>query len=127
MSLNNIWGDTEQLPLFGDLYVEIDINIPEKVEIIDNNITQQIEIPLYKILSKGEKIRVATIFDKKYDAEINDPRILNDLKFVLPGEGILNEMNQLGNYIIKFDILAPDLDSLKKQDRDTLLALLCDI
>ena len=120
----NLWGDIEKIPLFGDLYVNIEKVIPEKVYLEENNIIHHVEIPLYKTLIEDEKIRIETIFNKKYDAEINEPRILNDLKFILPNEGILNDKNQLGNYIIKFDILTPDISSLSKDKKDQLLTIL---
>lgn len=123
----NIWGDLEQVPLFGDLYVHIEIEVPEKVEIENNNIIQQIEIPLVKVLKKGEKIRIETLHGKKYDAEINQPKHLNDLKFTLNGEGILSEQNKIGNYVIRFEILSPDLTKLNKEEKEKFLSLLKDI
>lgn len=123
----NIWGDLEQIPLFGDLYVNVEIIMPEKVTIESGTIVQRIEVPLYKVLNKDEKIRIETIFNKKYDAEINAPKILNDLKFTLPGEGFLNEKGTIGDYLIKFDILAPNLSNLTKEEKATFNNLLINI
>ena len=123
----NLWGEIEKIPLFGDLYVELEILVPEKVYLEENNIIHHVEIPLYKTLIEEEKIRIETIFNKRYDAEINEPRLLNDLKFILPNEGVLNDKNQLGNYIIKFDILTPDISSLSKDKKDQVLAILSTI
>lgn len=123
----NIWGDTEQIPIFGDLYVEISIEIPEKVKLEENSIIHTVEIPLYKVLAKGEKIRIETILDKKYDADIDAPKILTGLQFVLKEEGILNDKNILGNYIIKFDILSPDLSILSKEEKEQFLSILRNI
>ena len=123
----NIWGDLEQTPLFGDLYIDVEINMSESVAIDEGTIVQRVEIPLYKILNKDEKIRIETIFNKKYDAEINAPKILNDLKFTLPGEGYLNEKGVLGDYLIKFDILAPNLNELSREEKSTFNNLLINI
>lgn len=123
----NIWGDLEQTPLFGDLYIDVEINMSESVAIDEGTIVQRVEIPLYKILNKDEKIRIETIFNKKYDAEINAPKILNDLKFTLPGEGYLNEKGILGDYLIKFDILTPNLNELSREEKSTFNNLLINI
>ena len=123
----NIWGDLEQTPLFGDLYVNVEIIIPEEIVIEDGTIIHRVQIPLYKILNKDEKIRIETIFNKKYDAEINAPKILNDLKFTLTGEGFLSEKGIMGDYLIKFDILTPNLNALSKEEKATFNNLLLTI
>lgn len=123
----NIWGDLEQIPLFGDLYIDVEIIVPEKIELSENNIIHYVEIPLAKVIAKGEKIRIETIHGKKYDAEINQPKYLNDLKFILNQEGILGSQGKLGNYIIKFEVLSPSLTKLEKEDRERFLALLKEI
>ena len=124
---NNIWGDVEQYSLCGDLYINVELVLPEKVSIENGDILHRVEIPLNKVIIPNQKIRIETIFNKKYDAEINSPRILNDLKFTLEKEGILNEQNALGAYIIKFDILAPDISALKKDQRETISSILMSI
>ncbi len=123
----NIWGDVEQIPLFGDLYIDVELVMPTSVTLDEGTIIQRVEIPLYKILNKDEKIRIETIFNKKYDAEINAPKILNDLKFTLPGEGYLNEKGVLGDYLIKFDILTPNLNELSREEKSTFNNLLINI
>lgn len=123
----NIWGDLEQTPLLGDLYINVEILVPEEITIDEGTIIQRIQIPLYKILNKDEKIRIETIFNKKYDAEINAPKILNDLKFTLPGEGFLSEIGEMGDYLIKFDILTPNLSALNKEEKATFSNLLLSI
>lgn len=127
VSRNNIWGDIEQHPLVGDLYINVEIVMPESVEIEDGNILHRVEVPLNKVIIPNQKIRIETIFNKKYDAEINSPRILNDLKFTLEKEGILNDQSVLGSYIIKFDVLAPNLNSLRKDQRETISSLLMSV
>ena len=124
VSRANIWGDIEQLPIFGDLYVDIEFEVPPAVEIVDNAVLQRIEVPLYKVLLKGEKVRIETILNKKYDAEINGPKTLTDLKFVLESDGILDEYRELGKYIICFDIITPELSNLNKEEKDSFKELL---
>ena len=126
-SRTNIWGDLEQLPLFGDLYVEIEIIVPDNITLEGNNIVQRVDIPLYKVITKGEKIRIETIFDKKYDGEINQPQTLTDLKFILSSEGIIDEKGKVGDYVIKFDILTPDLTKLNKEEKAAFLSYLSTI
>ncbi len=126
-SRNNIWGELEQTPIFGDLIVDLEFSLPQNVKLEENNIIQYVDIPLYKLLAKGEKIRVETIIDKKYDAEINQPDHLNNLKFVLTGKGILNSSNQLGDYIIRFNVNTPNLSKLSKEDRESFLKYLSEV
>ena len=124
MTRQNIWGDLEQVPLFGDLYINIEVNVPPVVSLEEGNIIQTVEVPLHKVLNKSEKIRVETIFNKKYDVEINAPRTLNDLKFTIPNEGYLSEKGVIGSYLIRFDILTPNLSALSKEERSNFLSLL---
>jgi DnaJ-class molecular chaperone len=127
MTRKNIWGDLEQIPLFGDLYINLDVKVPENVEVDNGNIIQKVEIPLHKVLNKSEKIRVETIFNKKYDAEINSPHTLSDLKLTLPNEGYLNEEGVIGSYLIRFEVLTPNLSLLNKEERLNLLSLIASI
>ncbi len=126
-SRRNVWGDVEQIPLFGDLYVEIEIEMPNSVEIQGKNIVHTIEIPLYSVLTKDEKVRIETVFEKKYDAEINAPKTLSEMRFTLPEQGILGEDGRLGDYIVRFEVLTPNIKSLRKEERDKLLLALKDI
>lgn len=123
----NIWGDLEQIPLFGDLYINIEIEVGANLEVADSNIIHRVEIPLAKVLNKGEKIRIETILGKKYDAEINQPKYLNDLRFVLPQEGTLDGQGKLGDYIIKFDIITPAISKLTKEEKEQFLSILTQI
>lgn len=121
---NNIWGDLEQVPLFGDLYINIEIVVPENIEILGNNLIHKVDLPLISVFKKGEKYKLETLMGKKYELEINEPKHLNDLKYTLQGEGILNENQQLGDYIIKFNILTPNLSKLNKSEKSQLMSLL---
>ena len=122
----NIMNEYEQIILKGDVNITVKITCTEEYRIDSNNIIQRIEVPLYKLLKDGEKIRIETLFDKKYDAEIAQPTLLSGLKFVIKDQGILGEEG-LGNYIVKFDIITPNLTKLKKSERDQFLNLLKEI
>jgi DnaJ-class molecular chaperone len=121
---NNIWGDLEQVPLFGDLYIKLEIVVPEGVTIQGNTVIQKVDLPLVSILKKGEKQRIETILGKKYELEINEPKYLSDLEYVLSGEGIIDENKKTGDYIIKFNIVAPNLSKLNKSEKAQLISLL---
>lgn len=110
----NIWGEVDNILLGGDFHLNINLNVPENIDIEDNNIIQFIDVPLYKALFKGEKVRVSTILDKTYDAEISNPKKLNNLRFNIEGQGIMGKAGKLGNYIIKFNIISPDLSKISK-------------
>lgn len=116
----NLWGESEIDFAAGNLCITINIIMPDDVKLEDGNIIHRIEIPLYKILFKNEKIRIDTIFGKSYDAEVNSPKILNNLKFNIPGEGIKDKNGRLGNYIINFDVIVPKLQKLNKKTLDDL-------
>jgi DnaJ-class molecular chaperone len=126
-NFRNIFNELEQVPLTGDVYIKIKLLTNIEIDIEDNNIIQKIKVPLLKLIEKEEKIRVHTIFNKKYDAEIHLPETLSNLQFILNNQGLLNSNNKLGNYIIKFDVLVPKINKLKKKDKEILLSLLKDI
>jgi DnaJ-class molecular chaperone len=123
----NIWGDMEQYPLTGDLYVTVIINMPNNVELEDNNIVQRVEIPLYQAILPGEKVIVETILDKKYEAEIKNPANLNDLKFVIQDQGVADSIGNIGKYIVKFIVLSPKIEELSKSKLDNLRTILIDL
>lgn len=110
----NIWGDPENIILYGDFILEVKVIIPVDVTIEDNNVIQFIDIPLYKTLFPEEKIRISTILDKSYDAEISTPKKLNDLKFNIKDQGIKGKSGIIGNYTIRFNIIPPDLSKINK-------------
>lgn len=116
----NAWGDREQTLLSGDYILIVDVDIPEGISIDDGDIIQYVDIPLSKVLFKGEKIRIKTIFGKSYDAEISSPRKINDLKFNIKDSGYLSKSGKLGNYIIRFNIIIPDLSDLSEEEIDNL-------
>lgn len=120
----NIWGEIEQIPLIGDLYITIKFNIPEKVKIEENRIVHVIEVPLSKVLFGEEKLQIETLFNKKYEASINGPKALNNLKFSIPNSGIRDDKGKVGEYLVKFDVLVPDIYALSKEKSDKLRALI---
>lgn len=126
IDFNNILDEYEQIVLKGDVHVMVKIQRDEFHKLEENNIIQTVEVPLYKLLKEGEKIRIETLFDKKYDAEINQPTLLSGLKFVIKEKGILGDSG-IGNYVVKFDVITPNINKLKKSERDQFLNLLKEI
>jgi DnaJ-class molecular chaperone len=120
----NMWGEPEMEMLCGDHLIDVVIIVPDNISIDGDNIVQRIDIPLYKVLIKGEKIEIKTILDKKYNAEVNSPEILNELKFSINGQGLKTKAGHQGNYIIKFDIKSPDLTNVSDEDIDALKSIL---
>ena len=112
----NAWGDPEVIMMCGDYYLDIKINVPDELEFEDENIIQYIDIPLFKTLFPGEKVRINTTLGKAYDAEISTPKKLNDLKFNIKGQGILSKEGTIGNYIIRFNIIPPDLSNISNDN-----------
>ena len=124
----NIWGDPEFVLVAGDLSVDVKILAAENISIEGNNVIHIEQVPLSKVLFKGEKIRVTSIFDKTYEAEINSKASkINDLKFNLRGQGIISDKFEIGDYVIKFDIKFPDMTSLDKESLNTLKNLITSI
>lgn len=120
----NIWGEDESVLLVGDLNIEVSILIPEGIKLEENNIIQTVEVPLYKALFKGEKVRITTIFNKSYDAEIGSPKSLNNLQFNIREQGILGKDGKIGNYTIKFNITAPDFSEMESKKLEELKKIL---
>lgn len=116
----NAWGDQERLLLSGEYHLIIDVKVPEGVELDDGNIIQYFDVSLSKVLFKGEKVRITTIFDKSYDAEINQPKKINNLKFNIKEGGYLSKSGRLGNYTIKFNVITPDLSEISEEDLSIL-------
>ena len=120
----NIWGELEQFPLIGDLHVILELEIPEKILIEKNKIIQTVSIPLSTVIFNDEKIKVETIVNKKYEVDFNGPTSASNLKFTIPNEGILDESNMLGEYLVKFNVALPQLDSLEEDDFIKLKSLI---
>lgn len=122
----NVWGETESEVIIGDYILNVNLKIPEEIDIEDNNIIQYVDVPLHKTLFPEEKVRVRTIFDKTYDAEISNPSKLNDLKFKIGKHGIRSKYGTIGDYIIRFNIIPPDMSKLKSKDIEVLKQYLTD-
>lgn len=122
----NIWGEMEHIPLVGDVYLTIEFKLPEKVSIEENRIVHTIEVPLSKVLFGEEKVQIETLFNKRYEASINGPKTLNNLKFSIPNSGIRDDRGKIGEYLVKFDVSVPDVYSLSKEKSDKLRALMLD-
>lgn len=120
----NMWGERENILLFGDYHLTVKIKLPEGIKLEGNNIIQELDVPLYKVILPSNKIRIKTMFNKTYEAEVNSPNRLNDIKLNLKDQGVLSKEGEIGNYIIKFNIIPPDLSNLTGEDLNALEKLL---
>ena len=110
----------------GDLIINLIILNDQNLYLEEENIIQKEPISLYSAVS-GEKIRIESIFNKKYDIEINNPKNLNLIKLTLKEQGILSKLGKRGDYFIRFDINGINLDKLTKKDRTLFLNILKNI
>ena len=117
---SDIWGEVQQIPLTGDVYVTIYFDVPDYVKIEGSSIIHTIDVPLSKTLFDTEKLTIETLFNKKYEASINQPKSLSNLKFSIPSEGILDEKGKLGEYLVKFNVLALEIDELSLEKLNKL-------
>tara|TARA_R100000951_G_C2645594_1_gene182490 strand:+ start:1784 stop:2722 length:939 start_codon:yes stop_codon:yes gene_type:complete len=120
----NIWGDPEIEVLKGDYILKIKIDLPLNIKLEGNNIIQYLDVPLKSVILKDENIEVTTILGKKYKAEINSPEKLNDLKFNIKGSGLKSIDGKLGNYIIRFNVMCPDLSNTSDSDLNKLKSII---
>jgi DnaJ-class molecular chaperone len=122
----DIWGEMEQFPLIGDLYLTIYFEVPSEIKLDGTRIIHTVEVPLSKVLFETEKLTIETLYNKKYEASINQPKTLSNLKFSIPGEGIKGDKGIVGEYLVKFDILSPDLDHLSLEKLEKLKTIIVD-
>lgn len=120
----NMWGDLEQVPLIGDLLVTLELIIPENVKIEGTRIIQVIDIPLSSVIFSEGKTKIETIVNKKYEVDFNNPRSASNLKFSIPNEGICNEQGKLGEYLVKFNVVLPQIEDISEEDFLKLKSLL---
>ena len=119
-----MWGDLELVPLIGDLLVTLELIIPENVKIEGTKIIQVIDIPLSSVIFSEGKTKIETIVNKKYEVDFNNPRSASNLKFSIPNEGICNEQGKLGEYLVKFNVVLPQIEDISEEDFLKLKSLL---
>lgn len=122
----NMWGEIEQIPLMGDLLVTLELIVPEKVRIDENKIVQTVDIPLIKVLAGEEKTKIETLVNKKYEVDFNNPKSASNLRFSIPAEGILNDQGKIGEYLVKFNVMLPQIEDISNEDLLKLKSILSD-
>lgn len=122
----NMWGEIEQVPLIGDLFVTLELIVPENIKIEDNKIVHTVDIPLIGVLVNAKKTKIETIVNKKYEVDFNSPRSASNLKFSIPNEGIINDQGKIGEYLVKFNVMLPQLDDISEEDLLKLKSILSD-
>lgn len=108
----------------GDLTVEVVLTSVDNIEILNGDIIHTVDIPLYKAIIPGESIEVDSIFGKKYNITINKSSNLNNITVSVPKEGLMKKDGNIGNYIIKFNIISPNLSELSQEDCENLKKLI---
>ena len=120
----NIWGEIEQVPLMGDLHVTLELIVPEKIAIEENRIVQTADIQLSNVLFANEKTKIETVVNKKYEVDFNGPKSASNLKFSIPNEGIIDDKGKIGEYLVKFNVMLPQLDQLDETSLFTIKSIL---
>jgi DnaJ-class molecular chaperone len=77
------------------------------------------------IFSEG-KTKIETLVNKKYEVDFNNPRSASNLKFSIPNEGIINDQNKIGEYLVKFNVVLPQIDNISEEDFLKLKSILSD-
>lgn len=96
---------------------------------VENNgdIIQTKEVTLGELLF-SEKIRVTTLFDKTFDLTIKNYKDMSQINAPKKGDGVFNmRTGQNGNYIIKFVVKKPNLNSLDDTEIEKLRELISKI
>ncbi len=122
----NMWGDIEQVPIIGDLHVTLELIVPENVKIEDSQIVQIVDIPLSGVIFSEEKTKIETIVNKKYEVDFNSPKSASNLRFSIPNEGIINDQGKIGEYLVKFNVMLPQIDDISEEDLLKLKSILSD-
>jgi molecular chaperone DnaJ len=120
----NIWGEIDQVPIIGDLHVVLELVFPENITIEGNKIVQTVDLPLKSVLFNGEKTKIKTLVDKKYEVDFNNPKSASNLKFSIPNEGIIDEQGNLGEYLVKFNVVLPQIEDIPEEDFIKLKSIL---
>jgi DnaJ-class molecular chaperone len=112
----NMWGDWESTQLAGDVYINVVFNKSNKVNLEANKIIHQVEISLYDALLSEEPLEIETIIGKKYSVNLKNVKNLSKIEMNIPGEGIFGENGKRGDYLIKFEVIAPDISLLEEEE-----------
>ncbi len=107
----------------GDLYLKIDVEVPEGYDLKGKDVYQTVPVPLYKALLGGE-ITVQTL-DGKVKLNL-PPETPSGKMFRLPKRGLpeVNNKNSRGNYFIRTEIDIPKNLTMKEKELIKQLAAL---
>lgn len=108
----NMWGEIEQHPLVGDVHLNINFKVDPKIKLSGTNIIQKVDISLYDILFNNKKLGIETILGKRYNVNLKKISNLSNIDMTIPEEGLFGETGKRGDYLIKFEVLMPALDTL---------------
>ena len=122
----NMWGEVEQVPLIGDLHVTLELIVPPNIKIEDNRIIQVVDIPLSNVLFTDDRTKIETLVNKKYEVDFNNPKSASNLKFSISNEGIVDDKGKIGEYLVKFNVILPQIDDAPEEDLLKLKSILSD-
>lgn len=112
-------GNKLDLHSYGNLIVNIWIDMPTNVSIVEGIIHHRVPISLHDLLF-NEKISVETLTGKKGEIKIKTLKSLSDIQITVPKAGLLNNMLIQGDYVIHFDVSPLDLSKLSEGESDVL-------
>lgn len=112
----NMWGDWESTQLAGDVYINVTFNKSDRIKLEANKIIHRAEISLYDALLSEEPLEIETIVGKKYSVNLKKVKNLSKIEMNIPGEGIFGENGKRGDYLIKFEVIAPNFSLLSEEE-----------
>jgi DnaJ-class molecular chaperone len=120
----DMWGEIEQYPLIGDVHVNINFILDESINLEGNNIVQKVQLSLYDVLFDNKKITVEAVTGKKYNVNLKKVSNLSTISMSIPEEGIYGENGKRGEYLIKFEVIVPQIDELDSEKLSQIKELL---
>jgi DnaJ-class molecular chaperone len=112
----NMWGDWESTQLAGDVYINVTFNKSDRIKLEANKIIHRAEISLYDAILSEEPLEIETIVGKKYSVNLKKVKNLSKIEMNIPGEGIFGENGKRGDYLIKFEVIAPNFSLLSEEE-----------
>ena len=116
------FGGNFKKHLYGNLVIEIIINVPENIKIEGLNITERVDLSLHDLLFL-DKIEVTTFYETKYNIKIKSYNKLDTLIIKIPEAGLTLNRDK-GNYIFEFKVPALNITNLTDKELNQLKGLL---
>jgi DnaJ-class molecular chaperone len=85
-----------------------------------------VDIPLSNVLFTDDRTKIETLVNKKYEVDFNNPKSASNLKFSISNEGIVDDKGKIGEYLVKFNVILPQIDDAPEEDLLKLKSILSD-